>query len=83
MLSGAREGGDPSYTPSVRLGTPTYPHYSRGSGCPPRRRVRAPFYMRVGRNWGGMSSSTKEADIQFLVGRLRDFYQSANSYILR
>jgi len=44
-----------------------------------RRGVRAPFYMKVGRNWGGMSSSTKEADIQFLVGRLRDFYQSANS----
>ena len=44
-----------------------------------RRGVRAPFYMKVGRNWGSMSSSTKEADIQFLVGRLRDFYQSANS----
>ena len=41
------------------------------------------FYMKVGRNWGVMSSSTEEADIQFLVGRLRDFYQSANSYILR
>lgn len=45
----------------------------------PEEGVRALFYMKVGRNWGGMSSSIKEADIQFLVGRLRDFYQSANS----
>lgn len=58
----------------------SHPHRNHQPDAPNEEGgVRAPFYMKVGRNWGGMSSNTKEADIQFLVGRLRDFYQSANS----